>query len=318
MFREFGAISVVIVNWNSSNQLYDAILSLINFGDGIVNEVIVIDNNSNDDSISNLNIFTSLPFSLKIIINKINIGFGSACNQGATICTSELILFLNPDARLCSGTLSKVLLFLREPESYDVGICGVQLINEYGVVARSCSRFPMSHMFLFQSLGLNKIKLLRRFGHHMEDWDHVQTRQVDQVIGAFFLVRHSLYKALGGFDERFFVYFEEVDFSYRAMLSGYKSVYISESQAFHAGGGTSYQVKDLRLFYSLRSRLLYGYKHFSLLNSLFLTLVTLFIEPWSRLSLSIVRVSKEDMVNVLSAYLMLYKALPSILRGIGR
>lgn len=312
------SVDVVIVNWNSSNQLFEAISSLISFGKGVIGEVVVIDNKSDDDSLHKLNSFISPPFSLKILINKTNAGFGRACNQGAQLCSSDLILFLNPDTKIQINSLVNPINFMLSDKNADVGLCGVQLINNDGVVAKSCSRFPRAHMFLLQSLGLNKIKLLQRFGHHMNEWDHAQTRQVDQVIGAFFLVRRSLYNELGGFDERFFVYFEEVDFSYRAMLAGYRSVYISEAQAFHAGGGTSYQVKDLRLFYSLRSRLLYGYKHFSLLNSLFLTIVTLFIEPLSRLSLSIVHLSKEDVVNVLSAYLMLYKALPSILRGIGR
>jgi len=85
---------------------------------------------------------------------------------------------------------------------------------------------------------------------------------VDQVIGAFFLVRRALFETLGGFDERFFMYFEEVDFSKRAQMRGAASVYLGAARAFHSGGYSSRQVKASRLFYSLRSRFLYGFKHF--------------------------------------------------------
>jgi GT2 family glycosyltransferase len=84
---------------------------------------------------------------------------------------------------------------------------------------------------------------------------------VDQLIGAFFVVRRSLFESLGGFDERFFVYYEEVDFSWRARQAGYSSVYLPGVHALHHGEASSGQVKGRRLFYLLRSRALYARKH---------------------------------------------------------
>src|SRR5660398_194498 len=110
----------------------------------------------------------------------------------------------------------------------------------------SCARFPCVSGFLAHAVGLDRS--FPRLGHFMAEWDHLANRQVDHVIGAFFLVRRGLFEQLQGFDERFFVYFEDVDFSCRAKQSGWKSYYLADTQAFHAGGGTSNQVKAQRSF----------------------------------------------------------------------
>jgi GT2 family glycosyltransferase len=162
-------------------------------------------------------------------------------------------------------------------------------------------------------------RIVPAVGHAMNEWDHAITRQVDQVIGAFFVVRHCLFKALHGFDERFFVYFEEVDFSYRAKQLGWASVYLADIQAFHAGGGTSRQVKAKRLFYSLRSRILYAFKHFNLFAALMTLLATLLIEPVSRSVLAISRRSWVSLKETWTAYGMLFRWLPAwIFRGVTR
>jgi GT2 family glycosyltransferase len=153
----------------------------------------------------------------------------------------------------------------------------------------------------------------------MAEWDHAQTRQVDQVIGAFFLVRRGLFESLHGFDERFFVYFEEVDFAYRARQAGWLSVYLADAQAFHAGGGTSNQVKARRLFYSLRSRLLYAFKHFSWTGAVGVLLATLLLEPVSRTALALFRHSWAGLKETWAAYGMLWRWLPQwVFKGVTR
>jgi GT2 family glycosyltransferase len=168
--------------------------------------------------------------------------------------------------------------------------------------------------FAAQALGLNKLPTLRPWGHRMEDWDHLSTRQVDHVIGAFYLIRRSAFELLKGFDERFFVYFEDLDLSLRAHLAGLQSIYLASAQAFHAGGGTSRQIKALRLFYSLRSRLQYAFKHFSPLQCWLLVGLTLFPEPVSRSFFFLLRGGFAEVGNTLRGYVMLYRALPAILR----
>lgn len=107
-----------------------------------------------------------------------------------------------------------------------------------------------------------------------------------------------------GFDEKFFVYFEEVDLSLRAKNLGYSSFFLADATAFHKGGGCSNQVKALRLFYSLRSRIRYAHKHYSLVGFVILIFLT-FLEFFFRLSRGILRLSFSDVRNVFSAYTQL-------------
>jgi GT2 family glycosyltransferase len=134
------------------------------------------------------------------------------------------------------------------------------------------------------------------------------------VIGAFFLVRKSVFEELGGFDERFFVYLEDLDFSYRAAKAGWGSYFLSSVRIFHHGGGTSHQIKARRLFYSLRSRLLYGFKHFSIPGGAGSGLVCLLIEPFVRSFHALLRGSTSTIIETLQAYGMLYRSLPRVLR----
>jgi GT2 family glycosyltransferase len=148
---------------------------------------------------------------------------------------------------------------------------------------------------------------------HRSEWEHDKTATVDHVIGAFYLIRRSLFDSLGGFDERFFVYLEDLDFSLRAYQAGWRSVYLTGVQAFHAGGGTSAQVMATRLFYSLRSRLFYGFKHFSVYRAWGLLFITLALEPWIRLGVALLRGSWRDASHTLHAYVLLVKSLPDVL-----
>lgn len=243
-----------------------------------------------------------------LICSSENLGFGKACNLGVMQASSEYLLFLNPDAAVYPGTLEKALAYMQDPINAQVGICGVQLVEDTGRVSRSCARFPSAIGFLAHAIGLDR--LYPRLGHFMVEWPHDSTRQVDQVIGAFFLVRRTLFEDLGGFDERFFVYFEEVDFSYRARQAGWRSVYLADVQAFHAGGGASNQAKARRLFYSLRSRLLYATKHFSAAGVGLVLLATLLVEPLSRSALAVAKFSWPALKETWQGYAMLWRWLP--------
>jgi len=305
-------INIIIVNWNAGHQLHDCIISISQYHHNIVEQVIIVDNASTDNSLSLVESLANLPFDLKIIRNNKNQGFGAACNQGAEIATTKYLLFLNPDTLLHENSLLKPYQFMENPDNHKVGIVGIQLIDENREIARSCANFPNTMQFLFKNLYLNR--LFKKTNHAMTYWDHAENKKVDQVIGAFFFTTNNLFTQLGGFDERFFVYFEEVDFSLRAKNRGFHSYYLADAQAFHAGGGTSRNVKATRLFYSLRSRLLYGFKHFSTINAIFLALITLLIEPITRLVLSVAKMSFQDIKNTWQGYFMLLADIPNIIR----
>ncbi|MGM8061433.1 glycosyltransferase family 2 protein [Vogesella indigofera] len=306
-------VDVVIVSWNCSDLLFDCLVSLEKFREN-VGAVFVVDNASEDDFEGFLNKINGFSIKVTVVRNEKNNGFAKACNQGAALCSSENILFLNPDTTVFPRSLSVPLDFLKSEQAKNVGIVGVQLLDAKNEVARSCSRFPTVKNFFAQSIGLNRLWVYRHFSSAMHEWDHLESRIVDQVIGAFFLVRTSLFRQLKGFDERFFVYFEEVDFAFRAKLIGWDSYYLATAQAYHEGGGTSSQVKAHRLFYSLRSRLLYGIKHFSVFDVIALFVVTLVLEPLSRVLFAGLKGRFSDVKNTLKGFGMLYCDLPAILR----
>ena len=273
-----GTVSIVIVNWNAGLLLKECIDSIAHFGGDRIVEVIVVDNGSTDGSQAH-----AVGSAVRLLRNGSNIGFAAACNQGAAACSSPLLLLLNPDARLEPGVIDHVCEYFSKPAARTVGIVGVALRDDSGAIARSCSRFPTPLSLLWQSLGLN-LAIPKAFkGPAMLEWNHETSRAVDQVIGAFFCIRADLFAALGGFDERFFVYYEEVDFALRARNAGWSSMYLAEFPAYHKGGGTSENVKATRLFYVLRSRLRFARKHFSVPGIVLVVLSVFAIEPAARI-----------------------------------
>lgn len=269
-------IDVVVVNWNGEQFIEQCISSLIGNSNSCIEKIIVVDNASGDRSLDILDRFADI----EVIRSQGNLGFAKACNVGAACGGAPYLLFFNPDARLMPGTLDYVIDFMDDLENSAVGICGVRLIADDGSTQRTCARFPTASRLVAQSLGLHRI--VSGLATEMRAWNHDSTRFVDQVMGAFFLTRRRLFSDLGGFDERFFVYFEEVDFSKRAFDAGYRSAFLSDSRAYHTGGGLSGQVRAHRLFYSLRSRILYGFKHFSPPAAMTVAGTTLMVEFGAR------------------------------------
>ncbi len=276
-------LDIIIVNWNTGSLIRDCLKSIAQArGEGFrLERVVVVDNNSVDGSAEELEDVSDQPVS--VIYNDTNRGFAAACNQGAVGTQADYLLFLNPDTRVFPDSLWSPLEFLERERNGKVGICGVRHVDDSGAFSTSCARFPTLTIFFGQMTGLSRIFPQWFPPHLMSESECRESREVDQIIGAFFLVRRTLFDALGGFDPRFFVYFEEVDFSLRARQVGYRSYYLATATAYHKGGGSSQQAKAARLFYSLRSRLLYGFKHYSFLDAFTLALLTLTVEMAARL-----------------------------------
>jgi hypothetical protein len=302
------SLDIVIVNWNAGELLARCLASVPKAIDATfeLRRIIVVDNASTDGSADALSV-PGVP--IIVLRNAENRGFAAACNQGAAASDAEFVLFLNPDTELYERSLSAPLAYLAEPGHRDVGIVGVQLIDGTGRVARSCARFPTPKRFFAHITGIDRV--LPGAGSAMRDWDHASTREVDQVIGAFFFVRRSVFSALAGFDERFFVYYEELDFSYRANLAGIRSVYLADVQAFHEGEGTTRNVKAFRLFLNLRSRMLYAQKHFSPVGAATTILGTVGIEPLTRAAHALLAGS--GLRETAAGYAKIWRALPRLL-----
>ena len=206
-------LDIVIVNWNSGDFLKKCLNSLNHFGLNEIQKVVIIDNNSSDDSCI---LDKSYEFNLEVVKNQKNVGFGSACNQGAELCSSQYILFLNPDTQIFENSLSLPLDFINNDSNSNIGITGVRLVDKDGNYSTSCARFPSAKRYFFRAIGLTTF--FPKFFQYtiMTNTESPNSGIVDQINGAFFLIRHDLFKKLNGFDERFFVYMDEVDLSYRA------------------------------------------------------------------------------------------------------
>lgn len=300
-------LDIVIVNWNSGDMLRECLSSFRKeYLQGIDLQLIVIDNHSSDDS---LNGIENIDVPLTIVKNNRNIGFGAACNQGARLGKSDHILFLNPDTRLTENSIKPPLQFVKNQPH--IGIIGIQLCDENGNVQKSCARFPSLKTFASLIFGWDRVN--KKCHHFMLEWDHSDSREVDQVMGAYFLVRRNMFEQLKGFDERFFVYFEETDFSYRCHQRGYESYYYSSSQIFHVGQGTTKNIKSRRLYYSIQSRIKYFAKHNKKIETAIIIGLSLFVEPLTRIGFLLIKGSRKEAVNVLRAYKMIYKNLNTIL-----
>jgi N-acetylglucosaminyl-diphospho-decaprenol L-rhamnosyltransferase len=301
------SLDIIIVNWNTGTLLRDCLKSITQArGETFrLNRVVVVDNDSADGSVDGLEGVSEQP--IFVLHNGVNRGFAAACNQGATGTQADYLLFLNPDTRLFPESLQRPLEFLEERENPGFGICGVRHVDDSRTFSTTCARFPTLRIFFAQMTGLSRLFPKWFPPHLMLESECLESREVDQVIGAFFLVRRNLFEALNGFDERFFVYFEEVDFSLRAKRNGYSSYYLANVTVYHRGGGSSERAKALRLFYSLRSRLLYAFKNFSRLEALALCFLTLTLEPVSRLLAAAFSLSATRVSEVMGGYLELFR-----------
>lgn len=250
---------IVIVNWNSSDLLFGLIpqcLELIGVG-----SIIIVDNNSDKKNQANLKIISKLSDKIVIIENDKNLGFGAACNIGARETGEEFILFLNPDIQFVDNLILRNSML--EMIQAEASVLGVMQIDEHGEVHRSCARLPDLKMILGESSGLSRIFPKIFPSYFMSDWNHLDSRYVDHVIGSFYLIKRKNFVSIGGFDERFFVYYEDLDLSCRILKSGGKIYYSSNNKVIHEGGGTSKNVKSTRIYYSQVSRLKYSLKHFN-------------------------------------------------------
>jgi N-acetylglucosaminyl-diphospho-decaprenol L-rhamnosyltransferase len=252
------SVDIVIVNWNAGPYLRDCLRSVAAAQRSAfeLGEVVLVDNASTDDSLDEIH---DIPLPLRVLRNAENRGFAAACNQGARAGDADLVLFLNPDTQLFPETLDVTVAFIANPANSHIGICGAQMLGDDGTREFSCARFPTLMMFVAKMTGLARAFPQLEQRVPPEEVNH--SGIVDQVIGAYFLIRRSLFEALHGFDERFFVYFEDVDLAYRARRLGYPSYFLADVPVYHKERVSSEQVRAQRLFYVLRSRTQYARKH---------------------------------------------------------
>ncbi len=302
-------LDVVIVNWNGGALLRACLAGLAAARDAEAVQVTVVDNASEDGSTEDL---PALPRPLRLIRNDANLGFGRACDQGAAAGDAPAILFLNPDTQVAPDARRVARTALTaDPRT---GIVGARLVDPDGRTARSCARAPSVTGLLGRALALDRLGLARP--HFLLEWDHEEDRAVDQVMGAFLMIRRDLFQALGGFDPRFFVYWEDVDLCARARSAGFAVRHVAGAVVRHVGQGTTRQVRARRLFYFLRSQILYAGKHHGPAAALALTAASFGAQVPLRLALALAHRSPAEAAEVLRAAALLAAALPDLVSGL--
>jgi N-acetylglucosaminyl-diphospho-decaprenol L-rhamnosyltransferase len=285
------AVDIVIVNWNSRAHLRECLAALDRSTIAEQLNIIVVDNASDDGSVEGL---TTERAPLDVVRNTENRGFAAACNQGAKRGAAPVLLFLNPDVRVRPDAVAAAVRYLDDPDHSGVGVVGVQLLDAEGRVQRCCARTPTATTLMLQSLFLDRLFPAWISPHFLTEWDHGDTRPVDQVMGAFLMIRRALFDALGGFDERFFLYFEDVDLCLAARQAGWTVVHYAGVQAEHGGGGTTNRIKDRRLFHVATSRVEYTAKrHGTVAAMTLIVLILCFEMPFRWLHASVARSPKE-------------------------
>lgn len=304
------SLRIVVVNWNSGEQLRECVAS-VGAADrrGLDVEMVVVDNGSTDGSCLGLEL-EGVP--LEVLRSTRNEGFARACNRGAAGASTTYLLFLNPDARLEESSLRAPVAFLESSVGQGHGAVGVQLVGDDREVHKSCARFPGGRHFLVRAIGLERALNGLLKGVELKEFDHKTSRDVDHVIGAFLLVRTAVFEALGGFDERFFLYLEDLDLSLRLARAGWRTRFLAEARAFHRGGGTSRQVRGRRQAYWSKARLRYASKHFKAPSRLLIAGTVFALEPALRVAAALARGRVDEIRACGEGYRLL---LRSLLRG---
>ena len=262
-------ISVIIVSYNAADQLAGALGSLAALpevrADPNFAQIIVSDNGSADGSVARAK--AVYPSAL-MLENGANLGFAKACNIGARSATAPLLFFFNPDARVHAGALRNAVdYFVAHP---DVAMAGAKLLDEDGSVAESCGEFDTWWQAFLRSSAWGELPFFRAQsnGYRLRQWDYASERDVDLVVGAAMFIRTDVFAQLGGFDERFFLYHEEIDFAHRLHDLGRRVVFLPQCVVTHAGeqgGSQKTWGKSGVLGWRQRSRRLYWIKHHGLL-----------------------------------------------------
>lgn len=231
-------LSVCIVNWNTREDLHEAIRSVINDRSRLVLEVVVLDNASTDGSAQLVR--TQFP-EVMLLESTENTGFARGYNRAVAATSGRYILILNPDTVVHSNALVHLVQFLdAQPE---VGVAGPRLLNSDGSLQFSCRRFPTLWAAAFRNTVIGRLFPGNHFtrDYLMQDWDHRAPRAVDWVSGAALCVRRQAWEQVGGFDEGFFMYAEDMDWCLRARQSGWDIYYLPTAVITHHIGRSSDQ-----------------------------------------------------------------------------
>ena len=252
-------LSVIILNYNVRYFLEQCILSVQKALENIDGEIIVIDNNSSDDSCE---MMTQLFPNVRLIENKENLGFPKGNNIGVAQAKGEYICILNPDTVVAQDTFSKIL----NPKNWQLntGIIGCKLIDGTGNFLPESKRgVPIPWVSFTKIFGLYKFfpnsKLFNQY--YAQYLTENQSGKVDILVGAFMVMQRELYIEIGGFDEKCFMYSDDIDLSYMVLQKGKYNYYFHETAVIHYKGEST--VRDEKYMKRFQEAMQFFYKkHF--------------------------------------------------------
>lgn len=251
-------LSVIILNYNVRFFLEQCVFSVQKALENIDGEIIVIDNNSSDDSCAMMK--EKFP-NVKLIENKENSGFPKGNNIGVSGAKGEYLCVLNPDTVVAEDTFIKILNSKLQTPNSKLGIVGCKLIDGTGNFLQESKRgVPTPWVAFTKIFGLYKISNFygKYYAQHLTE---NQSGKVDILVGAFMILKHDLYNEVGGFDENCFMYSDDIDLSYMVLKSGKENYYFHETSVIHYKGEST--IRDGLYMKRFREAMQFFYKkHF--------------------------------------------------------
>lgn len=234
------SLTIALVTWNSEDEIAECMNTLFHATakvPGLKLETVVIDNNSADNTVKVIENFLRVTNqNIVFIKNDDNLGFTKACNQAIQASTGDYIFILNPDTEILDDALSLMIKYLDENEQ--VGVVAPQLLDFHRAIQYSCRTFPTYWDMFSEMLMLATIFPRSEFFSRwkMRYFDHNSLREVDQPMGAALLLKRKVLAAVGGLDERFIMFYNDVDFCKRISDSGFKLVFFPDAKVKHMQG----------------------------------------------------------------------------------
>lgn len=253
-------LSIIFVYYNTPGEIVKSVQSIPRAADNIYYEIIIVDNASSKQ-ISSIIIRNK---NVKIIKNDQNYGYGKALNQGVKRASGKYILLVNSDTQFNKYAIKDMVDRLRKDNK--IGVLGPLIVNEKGKMLQSISSMPLLPRALVIFSFLRKIWPTNIFHkiYHNENLDRTREQVVDVVGGVCILIKKSVFEKVDGFDERFFMYFEEADFCYRIKKLGYKIVFYPKAKIIHFEGRSIQDKKKIQKIFE-QSRLHFFIKYHGLI-----------------------------------------------------
>lgn len=235
-------VSIIIVSWNTKDLLAACLGSIDRFTMGISYEIWIVDNGSADGTPAMLR--ERYP-NVHLMVPGTNLGFARANNLALRCARGHYVLFLNPDTELRSNVLLDFTK--RMDREQDIGVLGCRLVGPDGKTQLTCAAaYPTPWNALCEGLFLHRLAVGRpalKFlsSRSLEYWDHATEREVDCLSGAFLFCRRAALDKIGGFDEAYFMYGEDLDLCFRVKRDDWRVVYQPSHEVLHVGASSSRQ-----------------------------------------------------------------------------